>query len=334
MKFTETEEKNWICTHFDKMMQAGSEDERNEYIFNNPLLLTLNAIPIITEERGQDPEVLNGINYLSDLRKHYWSQPEEYPSGFGPIEKILELFRNGTLSLDEAKQRAKDVDCAGLLSPLYVKALLLHLVNDLDIDINYTMQAAEVVVDAVISMPMQSFSIYVMMQSTEGYIRLAHGSLLRRPDGQVYKRALDLGQWAADVANASNNNPLKSEFLHMIGTLSLDAYAANFGPNEDYANNINVWIGRAVNPMPHPSAGLENARIFLNDAIPFRDPGSPRGLTAKALLEAIIYEAFYNGVQPDIEYLMQLSGEARKHLHPEMDRAHIDRVQQLMGIFL
>lgn len=334
MEFSEIEEKKWICSYFDNMMKTKSIDEKKDYIFKHPLLLTLKAKPILIGERGQDQIALTEIQYLDNLRQYYWKHPEEYPIGYGPIEKIQELLGNGQIQFEEAKQKVRDVNYAGLISPLYMKALMLSWVDDLDIDINFTMKSAELAVEAVIAMPMPDFSLDVRMQTTEGYIRLAHGSLLKRPDGQVYNRAIALGQWSAGVAKTSNNYPLRSVFLHEIGTLSLDAYAANFGPNEDYPNNIDIWIARTANPMPSPGEGLENARIFLQEAIPHRDKGSSLGLTLKALLETIIYEAFYTGVEPDITYLLQLSGYAKDNLDQYTDSVYINRVNELMGIFI
>jgi len=333
MKFTENEEKDWICSHFDKMIQTHTTEEWNQYIFSHPLLLSLNALPIISEKRGENSKANTAIKYLDSIRKKYWDQPESYPFGLGPIEKIIESLKNGSINQEEANLRARDINCSGLLSPLYIRALMVRLLDELNIDINFTMKSVEVAIEAVIAMPLPTFSLHTMMQSTEGYIRLAHGSLIRRPDGQVYNKAISLGQWSVNVANASHNYPLGSDFLHIIGSLSLDAYAANFGPNEDYFNNINNWLKRAVNPMPEPSLGLENARIFISDSIEFRDIGSPRGKTIKALLETIVYENFYLGKKPDIHYLSQLAKEALDNLDPIRDSAHIQRVNEIMGIY-
>lgn len=334
MKFNETDEKNWICSHFDKMLLAGSELDQDEYIFKHPLLLSIGVIPIITAAKGNDLKVTRAITHLDEIRKHYWVNFHEYPIGKGPLEKILDSMRNGSIQPNEAIEQARKIECSGLLSPLYIKAIMQNWVEELNNDITFTMQAAEIAVEAVIAMPLQSLSLHVMMQSTEGFIRLAHGSLLRRPDGKVYARAINLGQWSAKVAENSGNLPLKGEFLHNIGTLSLDAYAANFGPSPEFLENINLWLGRAVNPMPQTSEGLANARVFLSNAVALRDAGSERGKTIKALLETIIYEAFTLGKNPDINYLSSLSEEALAHLDPQLDGSHITRINDLMGIYI
>ncbi len=333
MSFTTTEERNWICKHFDEMMQTDLTEARKQYILDHPLLLSLITIPVITENRGHDPNIINVFDYLDELRKGYWSNPSTYPNGYGPIEKIVNQWRDGNLEYTTAKEKVKKVSCAGFLSPVYIKALMYQWIDDLAIDLDFTMKSAELAVDAVIANPLPSLSIDLMMQASEGFMQLAHRSLVRRPDGTIFTRAIKLGQWAVKEANNKKQSVLEGAFLHMLGTLSLDAYSGNFGPTEDYPENVDIWIARAKNPMPAPQEGFKLAKIFLEAALPLRTSGSAYGETVKALIEAIIYESIYMDRQPNIEALKQLSLVAMQHLDPIEDVALRDRISDLMSIY-
>jgi hypothetical protein len=334
MKFNEAEENNWINSYFDRLLELGSAAEQEKYAFEHPLLLSLGVIQYLNGQRGNESEIAKSINHLDQIRKYYWDRIGEYPIGTGPLEKIIDKVKDGSLDYNNAIEMARRPECSGLLSPVYVKAIMHSMVEELDFDIKSVIQAAELVVESVIAMPLDTYSMHVMMQASEGYINLAHGSLLRRPDGKVYARAINFGQWSGKVAEDSGNPLLKGEFLHNIGTLSLDAYAANFGPNEDFKDNIDVWLGRANNPMPSAEEGLKNARILLTMAAELREPGPELGRTLKALLETVVYESFLLDRAPDINYLSSLANEALKHLDEQVDALHINRVKDLMSIYV
>jgi hypothetical protein len=328
----EMEEKELILAFFDEMALKSSQKDVDDYLFSHPLLLSNGIRQVILENRGNVPQVTNLISYLDEIHNLYWDNLKEYPIGPGPLEKVIFEMRDGNINYEEASLKACHFDCAVLLSPIYIRALMAYWFEELDNDLTYAKEASEITMEAIISMPLKSLFISVLMQGAERFILLTHKYLTHRPDGILYNRAINAGNLAVNIAEYTGNQPLKGDFLHEIGTLSLDAYAANFGPSPEYMGNINIWLARAENKMPAPAEGLANARNFLSEAINLRDSGSDKGKTLKALLEVLIYESFVVGIKADPILIASLSEQALSNLNQYSDEYHIKRVQELRSL--
>jgi hypothetical protein len=330
----EVEENDLILAFFDEMIHKGSQQDLDEYLYSHPLLLSNGIRQVVLDGRGNKPQVINALSYLEEIHNLYWNNVEEYPIGPGPLEKIIFEMRDGNIGYEEALEKACHFDCAVLLSPIYIKALMAFWLEELENDLTFAKEASEITIEAVLSMPLKNLFVSVMMQGAEGFILFSHKYLTRRPDGVLYNKAIAAGIWAVNIAEYTANQPLKGEFLHDIGTLSLDAYSANFGPSPEYPDNIKLWLARADHHMPAPSEGLANACNFLSEAVDLRESGSEKGRTLKALLEAIIYESFVTGTKADPILISSLSEQALSNLDPSTDEFHINRVRELKSLVL
>ncbi len=171
MTMTETEEREWVCGHFDRMMAAPSPAERTAYLLRHPVLLSSGALRLIQAGRSAEPGLRATMLYLDEARAHFWQHPEDYPKGHGPLEALVDELRAGSVDFAEALQRAREPGCSGQLSHSYLRAVLLHWVEELDIDVAFAMHAAELALEAAWAMPLPHLVLDVRRAAAEGFIR-------------------------------------------------------------------------------------------------------------------------------------------------------------------
>jgi hypothetical protein len=302
------------------------------YLLEHPVLLSSAALGLIQQAKPKEAITNAALASLDNARVHWWQHPDDYPLGHGPLERTVAALRSGEIDYDDAIQRARDLECSGQLSHTYLRAVMLSWVDELQNDLTFTLQAAEIAIEATWAMPLPSLVLDARRAAAEGFIRLVHGGLMRRPDGRLYARAIEIGEWAWHDAEKRGKLPLKGEYLHELGTLALDAFAANFGPSVNYPAEVDAWLARAIDPMPKPADGLQQARAYLSDAADLREPGSNRGRTLKALLEAIVYEAYARGEKLNDAEVQALAGRALADLAPYKDEDAIKRVLALVSL--
>lgn len=325
--------REWVRGHMEAMLAAGEAEARRDYVLAHPVLLSAEALGMIQDAGGDDPEWRAAVAYLDEARVYLWEHPGDYPPGHGPLEEVVGEYRAGALGLDDAVGRAGRLDCCGQLSHTYLRAVMRRWLDELEMDVSFALGAAEIALEAALAMPFPRLAADVKRAAAEGYVRLVHGALMRRPDGHAYGRALDIGRWAVEDARERDKTGLEGEYLHELGTLVLDAYAANLGPSPDYPDGVNAWLARADIPMPAAAGELARAREFLSRAVELRETGSSRGTTRKALLEAETYLAFAVGERPDPGRVRALAAEALADLRQPSDSRHLERVIALRETF-
>jgi hypothetical protein len=332
MTTDETGETAWLREQFTGMLASGTRGELTAYVLEHPVLLSAAALHAVRLATPQDPEMSAAFTFLDGVRNHLSDHPEEYPVGYGPLERVIGALRSGEIDLQEAIDRAKTPDCSGQLSHTYVRAVMTHLEAETDGDLTFALGAAETALEAALAMPWPMLALDVRRAAAAGFIRLVHRGLVRRPDGRLYARALELGEWGVRDAEERGILPLEGAYLHWLGTLSLDAYAANFGPSPDFPAQLQVWLAKAIDPMPDVAEGLARARAYLSAAVDFRPPGRERGHTLKALVETLVYEGYARGTGCDAAEVSVLADRALGDLDPVADEGFIERVTLLRGL--
>ena len=276
MAADDSRETAWLCDLLTRMLDADTPAARTGYVLEHPVLLSGAALRVIQLARPEDERTQAAIAFLDNARQHLWTHPEDYPSGHGPLEHVIAELRDGGIDLQQAIDRAKDPDCAGQLSHTYVRALLSRLLAEANDDLTFALGAGEAAIEAAWAMPWPRLAIDVRRGAAEGFIRLVHLGLTRRPDGRLYARALEVGAWGVADAQKSDILPLKGAFLHWLGTMSLDAYGATVGPSPEFPAQIQLWLARAIDPMPEPAEGLA-ARVAIS---PPPSSSAPQGASA------------------------------------------------------
>lgn len=332
MTTDDAREAAWLADHFTRMLNAATPAERTTYVLEHPVLLSAAALRAIQLATPEDPEASAAVAFLDGARSHFWSHPEEYPPGHGPLEHVIDALRSGDVDLEEAIERARAPDCAGQLSHTYLRAVMTHLEAEVDGDVTFALGAAEISLESAWAMPWPLLSLDVRRAAAGGFVRLVHRGLIRRPDGRLYARALEVGEWGWRDAEENGNLPLKGAYLHWVGTLSLDAYAANFGPSPEFPEEIQAWLARASDPMPDAAEGLGHARNYLSAAVDFRPAGRERGHTLKALVEAIVYDGFARGTGSDPGEVSALAERALVDLDPAADQRVVERLMLLQSL--
>jgi hypothetical protein len=324
----------FLCDQLTGLFEAPTPAERTMYILDHPVLLSGAAHRVIQLARPEDERINRALAFLDSVRKQLWTHPEQYPGGHGPLERVIAGLRNGDLDLADAVDRATAPECAGQLSHTYLRALLSRLLEEAREDLTFALGAGEAAMEAAWAMPWPRLAVDVRRGAAEGFVRLVHFGLTRRPDGRLYARAMEVGEWCAEEARESGIPHLQGTFLHWIGTTSLDAYGANFGPSPEFLTRIQEWLARASDPMPEPAEGLARARRDLEAAVDLREPGSERGQTLKALVETMVYEGYAGGPAHEPARIVALADRALADLNPEVDRGTIERVVWLRDLIV
>jgi hypothetical protein len=272
------------------------------------------------------------LTVLDDARQAFWSAPERYPRGLGPLQRVIDRLRAGEIGSEDAMELAKAPDCASQLSHAYLRVVFSRLEAEADDDVTFALTAAEVALEAALAMPWPLLALDALRAAAEGFIRIVHRGLMRRPDGRLYARAIEIGEWALRDADQNGKPALKGAYLHWLGTMSLDAYGGNFPPSRDFPERVRTWLMNAIDPMPDVTDGLARARAYLSRAVEFRPPGRERGRTLKALMETMVYQSHATGLPVDAADLTALAERAIADLDPVADDQVIARVLQLRSL--
>ena len=328
---TENDESIWVCAQMDGLIAARTTADRVQYVFEHPVLLSSLALGLIQSTRDDDADVHTALIGLEETRQHLWDRPEDYPLGYGPLERVIAALRSGEIEFDEALREVRAPECACQLSHTYLRGVMQSWLREPEDDATFSLRRAELALEAALAMPLPRLALDVHRAAAEYFIRLVRVVLMRRPDGRAYTRALSIGDWALQNARAARDGPLEGYYLQQLGALALDAYGANFGPTAEYREQIDAWLERASNPMPDAVDGLAQAQHYFARAVPLRAPGSDRGQTLKALLEAEMYRARAAGGELDVARATPLAKQALAELDPAADQRHVDRVMRLLA---
>lgn len=330
----EKQELTWIYDHFTKMLAFRAQDERKIYMLQHPILFSFQALKMIQDNFELDADKKDALTFLDGTRLFLWKNPENYPLGYGPLEKIQSDLKQGLINFNDAMIRCKEISCSGQLSHTYIRAIMLKWVDLFDYDVDFAYKLAEIALEATLAIPLPTIALDVKRAAAEGFIRMIHWGLMKRPSGRYYYKSIELGEWAINDAKTQNNTGLVAVYLHEIGTLILDAYAANLGPSIDYPNAVRIWLSRSIDPMPDTILGLSEAIKYLSASIEVRkaihDP--ELGKTYKAILEAHVYKSFAEGKVPAYNQIKILYDEAILNLDPTTDGILINRVNDLLSI--
>lgn len=325
-------ETAWLCDQFTGILDAESGPARRRYLFEHPALLSSSALGAIQRAIPKGPETTPLLMSIDEARRHLSEHPNDYPTGHGPLEHVIAALRSGEIDLAEAIALATTRPCSEQLSQTYLRAVMTSLLEQVDDDVGFAMEAAETAFAAAWAMPWPSLAVDVRRGAAEQFIRLVHRGLVRRPDGRLYARACEAGEWGVLDARHTGNLPLAGAYLHLLGAMSLDAYAANFAPSPAYRTSVASWLARATYPMPEPAAGLAQARVFLSAAVDLRPPGPHRGATLKALVETLVYEDFARDAAANRAEVSALADRAIADLDPQADEGAIARVGLLRSL--
>jgi len=322
-------DKAWVLGLFKQMLEEKTPDDRLDFVFRHPVLLSAEALKILLASEGET----GALAGLDELRLNLWDHPEQYPRDRGPLNGAIEGLRSRALTLAEARARVVQLQCAGLLSNTYIKVVYEPLLSEVWDGASFPSQAAELVLDSAWAMPFENLAQHVRLAATRGFILVVHAALTQFPDGQLLRRAHEAGAWCLKEVDWSAILPRRSDMLHELGVMDLDAYTSRWPAAPDYLEIIAPWLARATNPMPSPAVALARASDLLAEGAKLRPPGSERGTTLKALLQAKIFEAVARRSDPDPDELGPIASGALENLSPEVDTEAWQWVQNAVDVF-
>lgn len=322
-------EQQWVFSLCEQLTQQESGAERKAFVFAHPVLLSAHAHRLLLEF-GVDGAL---VTLLDQARRHFWEQPATFDAARGPLGALLQQLRERTITVDDARRQASQPECAGLLSSTYMKVVFEPIIERALDGTAFPVQAADVALASALAMPFDGLARDVRLAATRGYLLVVHPALTKNPDGSLLERAQSAVDSVLDLATPA----MRGALLHELGTTYLDAYASQFVPDAEYVDRVEAWLARAIHPMPAPQTALSRATGLLADAASARAPGSDRGATLKALLQATIYASLLAGITPDQDACRLIAGQALEHLDRTRDAdaaAWIERACDRFGIGL
>ena len=313
--------------HFD------NEDERESFIFQHPVLLNPDIYKEVSGRISSMParerKLLKSVlKNLQDLHLELEENPDLYPIGFGPIERILSQQQKGAISSKYAEMLARAPDTVALLSPLYLRALSRYcLKSTYEGRWQDALQLQNLAITCVDSLADSEEKTILSLD----WVEIAHVSLCYIPDGRLYRKALVFGEKAMKQARASGNKRLLGKVLHRLGILHLHPYTYERS-NKNYDQDILNWQKRLYNElgdeilsipkeelkMPEPTKALKMAEGYLRQAVDIRE-GYEKGMSLKALIQTLEWREDVLGENVDRKQIISLCQQALDFIKLDTD---------------
>lgn len=314
-----------------------NEDEQRAFIFKYPILLSkklqnllFNKLSSVEADERARLKVI--LEYLQALRKRLEKNLHEYPIGLGPIEQLWARLGGGEIKFNHAEELAQKRDITSLLAPVYVQALSNFTSNySLNGGWEQAAQMQQLLLAAVHGMPDSEEADIMREQTDFDWIEIAGVFVWHIPDGRIYRSAITAGERVIERGKKTGNNDLLGGVLHRLGTLNLDPYTAGRS-SMNYPQQIINWeqglldylgaefysIPENEIKMPIPEEALQIAEKYYRQALNFRK-GHSKGLTLKALIQAIEWQSIVFGKEIDQEEIVHLCQQALDLLNPTLD---------------
>ena len=165
------------------------------------------------------------------------------------------------------------------------------------------------------------------------FIEIATAAVQQVPDGRIYRRAMQAGEWLTGYAKDTGQRQLLGLTLKRLGVLNLDPYTAG-RVSTNFDQQIRAWqerLAQELGPelafvpgeqwrMPEPAEALQRAENFLQEAADQLE-GYEQGLAIKALVQALDWRELL-GAKQDRKHIIQLCRQALDLITPGEGPSH------------
>ena len=314
-----------------------------DYVFKHPVLLSSAWHAVLSNNltTPKQEETLARLIYVTHAMQ---DDPQKYPIGPGPIERIYGQAKRGEITKEQALELAVAPAAYSLLSPFYVRLL----------SINAERRAQQsdwqtgVAIEQLILSALDSRRGQIEVDQDEmDFIAVIHWldivsrAVWEVPDSSLFHDALKRGLRLAAVINDPGDLYSPAEILHRLGILHLDPYVYA-RQSENYEQQWRLWQERFdqqrnrdmrgmtadADRIPRAEVALPEAAKFLRQAAPHRS-GIHRGLTLKALVQALVWQRAV-GLTPDSSEVEEVANEALSLLPSQGHEAARVEIENLL----
>jgi hypothetical protein len=289
----------------EKLAGISDLDERTHRIFAEPRLLVPEVVERAADELGGDPStipppILETLNLVYALRAAVEADPEAYPLGLGPFERLWERIASGEIGSGYAAEIAREEQLARVLGPAYAERL--GAVTGEAARDEPRQKAVELhgLLVAAVEAPRADVLPEVRDHVVSDWIVVVLLALMRTSDERLLRSARAAGDRLVERARAAGDDEAVANAVYRLGILHLDPYAAGAGPD--------VERRPRDGGMPAPVDALRIAEAYLREAAETASVRL-RGMALEALAVALsTLEA--HGAQVDREEIIRCAREA------------------------
>ena len=280
---------------------------------------------------------------IDGLRTDLARNPDHYPFGLGPVERLSEDFITGRISIKDALHEAGLPKIAEAVSSVY-----LHSISWQAIGLCETSEWRRgVIVYRLLSEATLAAdeSLIIPADVADIIAAVAHVTVLafaRGVDDAMYYQAVSV--LARLIVRADSNGELGifGDLLQALASLHSDHYTVprSVDPSQTRID-LRIWLKRphvasSVFPdlhppevYPPPVAALTRAVSLYEQALPLRD-GLKKGLTYKAIAQTLFFISEYLGEPIPEERLKSAVFHARILLSKHPDPSHLSVIEEII----
>jgi hypothetical protein len=323
-------------------------DIRAAIAFQNPRLLSKSVLLALqsklqTQENGSSREI-DCLGELDACRVHLARNPDAYPLGKGPIERLYKRYSDGEISIVDAIREAGLPEISGALSVVYV-----HAVSWQAFGMGQTPEwrqalvlcrlLAESALAGDESLPVGS----EVRDTITGFAHLTILAFTRGVDDALYSETVRLVGRLIARAERIGDADLLGSLIHALGSLHSDHYTIPivFEPQMAQVpltewlvrpkSVVSVFQGLASEELyPAPTESLKKAVDLYLQALPLR-VGLQKGLTYKAIAQTLWFLSEQLGQPIDEGHLKNVTLQAHTLLSKHPDPKHMLTINQIIS---
>ena len=219
-----------VIQEFEQYAKIEAREDRRVYGFENPALLSRPSLWTIYDhlkENHREAQESPFFQYLEELngaRMTLARNPDAYPLGVGPVERLAERYERGEVSISEAIEIAGSAEYASLISPVYVHAIVwqsLRLAKTTEWE--RAVYFGRLVAEAAIEETSNKEVNEDLVNTITGFTQIALLACSRAPDDSIFNEAVGLLQRLLDGYSAQADPTFEGNLLHTLGTLYSDS---------------------------------------------------------------------------------------------------------------
>lgn len=235
---------------FDLLCEAHSREEFESILFGTPLLLRGPVVQWLADQIDPEksPERFERLAFLDHLRTT--TNPPDYPTGLGPLERIWDRLDRGEISIEQAHQQAGQLSVTESLMGLYVTHLFWVLRDQATngSDWRGARRNGQVLCTALDACT-QRDERALRRARLLGVASWAHTLLTEVPEVRILQMGDEAGRMALEDARASGE---QEEIRHMAYELAAmwgDPYVGDKSADESYGMEIAAWRRRGAEEL-------------------------------------------------------------------------------------
>lgn len=284
---------------------AQIDDLRDRYHYAVEHLILLNSaeqkhLYRLLEEEGSPEPLMDKLMELDYLRYSIAEQPERFPFGEGPIERLAMQVVEGQISEEAAIASVSAPSFAVHMAPVYAHVLRTWATSHADsVDPALAWQVAKLNVEACFAHGSQETLDGASDFAIRGLLDTGTKILVQRADGRLYQYVKKQAEHALALARKGKQAEQLSILLHLMGSLHADPWTVAHSSSH-YQQSHTVWLNslrRQVGekwaqqihqryPLPTPEQAFDIAMDYYEQALDYRE-GEARADTLKAIAQSM-----------------------------------------------